>query len=86
MAQKAIGKVTHYFDHLGVAVVQLDSGTSLKKGDKVQFKGNSSDFTQEVESLQVDHKEVAATKAGDDFGLKVDQKVHEGDQVYVTEK
>ena len=86
MAQKAIGKVTHYYDQLGVAVIQLDSDTSLKKGDSVQFKGNSTDFTQTLSSLQLDHTDVDSVKAGDDFGLKVDQKVHEGDQVYVTEK
>ncbi len=82
MAQKALGKVTHYFDHLGVAVIKLDKGVGLKKGDKVQFKGNSTDFTQEVGSLQVDHKDVESAKAGDDFGLKVDKPVKENDQVY----
>ena len=86
MAQKAIGKVTHYFDHLGVAVVQLAKGASLKKGDKVQFKGSSTDFTQEVESLQVDHEDVEAAKAGDDFGLKVEKPVKENDQVYSAKK
>ena len=84
MADTALGKVTHYFDHLEVAVIKLGKGVGLKKGDKVQFKGNSTDFTQEVRSLQVDHKEVEAVKAGDDFGLKVDQKVREGDRVFIA--
>lgn len=82
MAKKALGKVTHYYDHLGVAVIKLDKGAALKKGDKIQFKGNSTDFTQEIGSLQVDHKDVEAVKAGQDFGLKVDKTVKEGDQVY----
>lgn len=82
MAKKVLGKVTHYFDHLGVAVVKLDKGASLKKGDKVQFKGNDTDFTQEVGSLQLDHKDVEAVKAGDDFGLKVDKPVKEGNVVW----
>ena len=81
MAQKTLGKVTHYYDHLGVAVIKLAKGVALKKGDRVQFKGNNTDFTQEVVSLQADHKEVDSVKAGEDFGLKVDQKVHEGNQV-----
>lgn len=85
MAQKAIGKVAHYYDHLGVAVVQLAKGASIKKGDSVQFKGNNTDFTQKVDSLQLDHKDVDSVKAGDDFGLKVDKKVHDGDQVYSSE-
>lgn len=86
MAQKALGKVTHYFDHLGVAVIQLGKSAGLKKGDKVQFKGNGTDFTQEVGSLQVDHKDVETVKASDDFGLKVDKLVREGDQVYLFRK
>ena len=85
MAQKAIGKVTHYYDQLSVAVVQLGEGTSLKKGDSVQFKGNNTDFTQVVGSLQLDHADVDSVKAGDDFGLRVEQKVHEGDQVFTAE-
>lgn len=84
MADKAIGKVTHYYDKLGVAVVTLAKGASLKKGDKVIFKGNSTDFTQAVNSLQLEHQEVEAVKAGDDFGMKVDQKVHDGDEIYAA--
>ena len=84
MAQKTLGKVTHYYDHLGVAVIKLAKGATLKKGDKVQFKGSNTDFTREVVSLQADHKDVDSVKAGEDFGLKVDQKVHEGNQVYTA--
>lgn len=84
MADKAIGKVTHYFDKVGVAVIQLEKGAALKKGDKIQIKGNDTDFTQSVSSLQLDHQDVDLVKAGDDFGLKVDQKVHEGNQVYAA--
>ncbi|MBI2008990.1 hypothetical protein HYS84_01090 [Candidatus Saccharibacteria bacterium] len=85
MAQKILGKVTHYFDHLGVAVINLGKGVSLKKGDQIKFKGNKTDFSQEVSSLQVDHADVGQVKAGDDFGLKVEQAVREGDQVYSSE-
>jgi translation initiation factor IF-2 len=81
MADKPLGKVTHFFDHLSVAVVKLEKGASLKKGDKVHFQGGERDFDQVIESLQVDHKDVEKVKAGDDFGIKVDQKVHEGDKV-----
>lgn len=81
MAGNILGKVTHYYDGLGVAVVKLNQGTSLKKGDQVQFKGSTTDFTQMVGSLQVNHDDVESVKAGDDFGIKVEQKVREGDQV-----
>lgn len=79
---KPIGKVTHFFDKINVAVITLNKGAKLKTGDSVQFKGNSTDFTQGIGSMQVDHKDVAEVKAGDDFGLKVDSPVREGDQVY----
>ena len=81
MADKVIGTVTHYYGNPGVAVVKLSKGGALKKGDKVQIKGHSVDFTQSVGSMQVDHADVEEVKAGDDFGMKVDQKVHEGDQL-----
>lgn len=82
MAQKTLGKVIHYYDHLGVAVIKLAKGAALKKDDKIQFKGNNTDFTQKVGSLQVDHKDVDSVKAGEDFGLKVDKPVHEGNTVH----
>lgn len=84
MASKVLGKVTHYYDGLGVAVVKLSKGASLKKGDKVQIKGSTTDVSQTVSSLQVDHKDVAAVKAGDDFGIKVEKKVREGDEVLIA--
>ena len=84
MANDALGKVTHYYDKLGVAVVRLNASAGLKKGDKVHFKGHSTDFTQEIDSLQVEHQDVAAVKAGDDFGMKVDNPVHENDQLYAA--
>ena len=84
MADKPIGKVTHYFDKIGVAVVKPGKGAGLKNGDSVQFKGGERDFTQAISSLQVGHKDVEEVKAGDDFGLKVDQAVKEGDEVFAA--
>ena len=84
MADKAIGVVTHYFGQPGVAVVKLNKGATLSKGDKITIKGHSVDFSQKVGSLQVDHNDVESAKGGDDFGMKVDQKVHEGDQLYAA--
>lgn len=82
MASDTLGKVTHYFDKLGVAVVKLNPGATVQKGDHVHFKGHATDFDQVVGSLEVEHQSVEQVKAGDDFGLKVEQKVREGDQVY----
>ena len=80
---KAVGKVVHYYDKLGVAIVDLKSG-GLKKGDEVKFKRGEEEFTQKVASLQVDHQEVEAVKKGDSFGLKVDQPTKVGTEVYLA--
>lgn len=77
---KPIGKVTHYFDQIGVAVVSITK--PIAKGDTLHFKGSKTDFTQDVASMQIDHKDVESVKPGEDFGLKVDQAVFEGDEVF----
>ncbi|MBI3984109.1 hypothetical protein HY346_02305 [Candidatus Microgenomates bacterium] len=82
MAKKPIGKVTHYYDQAAVAVIALEKGASLKIGDEVSFIGTDTDFSQTVGSLQVDHQAVDSVKAGMDFGMKVEQKVHEHTQVF----
>ena len=76
-----IGVVTHYFGHLSVAVVKLESGT-LRVGDNIHFRGHTTDFGQRVDSLQVNHASVPAVGPGDDFGLKVCEHVREHDVVY----
>ena len=76
-----IGIVTHYFGHLAVAVVQLE-GATLRVGDTIHFRGHTTDFTQRVESLQVDHAPVMEVGPQDDFGLKVIDHVREHDVVY----
>lgn len=78
-----IGKVVHYYDKLGVAIVDLES-RSLKVGDEVKFKRGDSEFSQKVESLQVEHQDVESVKAGDSFGLKVDQPTKPGTLVYLA--
>lgn len=80
---KAIGKVVHYYDKLGVAIVDLTKG-GLKVGMELKFKRGDEEFTQKVESLQVDHKEVESVKKGDSFGLKVDQPTKVGTRVYLA--
>ncbi len=80
-----IGVVTHYFSHLAVAVVKLESVT-LRVGDNIHFRGHTTDFGQRVESLQVNHAPVAAVGPHDDFGLGVREHVREHDVVYKEEK
>jgi putative protease len=76
-----IGVVTHYFSHLLVAVVKLDTGT-LRVGDNIHFRGHTTDFGQKVESLQVNHAPVMEVGRKDDFGMKVREHVREHDIVY----
>ncbi|RLC28558.1 hypothetical protein DRH13_06960 [Candidatus Woesebacteria bacterium] len=81
MADFKIGKVTHYYDKIGVAVVELDGG--LSKGDKIKFvRGGEDMFEQEVKSMQIEHDKIDSAKKGDIVGLKVDQEVKEDAEVY----
>ncbi|HNQ79660.1 MAG: hypothetical protein PHF93_03065 [Acidobacteriota bacterium] len=79
MPEEAIGKVTHYFDRIGVAVLQL-TGT-VRVGDTLHFQGHSTDFSQAITSLQIEHKNVSEGNPGQDVALKVDRKVHPHDHV-----
>lgn len=76
-----IGVVTHYFSHLAVAVVKLETAT-LRVGDMIHFRGHTTDFGQRVESLQVNHAPVTEVGPKDDFGMKVREHVREHDVVY----
>jgi len=76
-----IGVVTHYFSHLAVAVVKLESAR-LRVGDTIHIRGHTTDFKQRVDSLQVSHAAVQEVGPGDDFGLKVREHARENDIVY----
>lgn len=77
---KLIGKITHYFSKIGVAVIELSD--ILKVGDNIRIVGGAIDFTQAVDSIEIEHEKVKEAKAGDSVGLKVNQKVREGYKVY----
>ena len=78
---KRIGVVTHYFSHLSVAIVRLESGT-LRVGDVIHIRGHTTDFKQKVESLEVDHAPATEVGPKDDFGLKVIEHAREHDVVF----
>lgn len=80
-AGKRIGVVTHYFGHVSVAIVRLESGT-LRVGDMIHIQGHTTDFKQKVESLQVDHLPASEVGPKDDFGLKVVEHAREHDVVF----
>ncbi len=81
--EEALGSVTHYYGHLGVAVVQLNKGV-LKAGDSIHIKGHTTDFTQKVESLEFEHQHVDQASAGQSVGLKVSDHVREHDIIYLV--
>ena len=74
---KQIGTVTHYYDRIGVAIVDLTG--SLKVGDTIQISG-STEFTQSVDSLQREHLQLDQAEKGDTVGLKVNQPVKPKDK------
>lgn len=70
MAEEQIGRVTHYFGKIGVAAIEITEGT-LSVGDTIHIKGHTSDFTQAIDSMQIDGKSVEKAGVGDSVGLKV---------------
>ena len=78
-----IGKVVHFYDKLGVAIIDLGKG-GLKVGDEIKFQKGDSEFTQKIESLQIEHKEVDKVKKGDSFGIKVSQPTKPGTLVFTV--
>lgn len=81
MAKKLIGKVTHFFNQISVAVIELKS--EIKKGDEIliERKGGE-EFKMKIDSMQMEHKKVEKAGKGQSIGLKVSQVVREGDLVY----
>ncbi len=76
-----IGKVTHYYDKIGVAIVELDA--DLAVGDKIKFvRGGEDLFDQTVTSIQIEHEKKDTAGKGDVVGLKTDVVVKEGAEVY----
>ncbi len=80
MSGNRVGNVTHYYDHLNVAVLTLSE--SIHVGEMLHFLGHSTDFKQEITSLQIEHKSVEEAKPGADVAIKVIQRVHPNDGVF----
>ncbi len=80
MPNLKVGGVTHYYDKIGVAIVDL-TGT-LGIGDKVKFVNGEEEFAQDIASMQIEHQQVKQAKKGQTIGLKVDKPVKEKTQVY----
>lgn len=84
MPEKEIGAVKHYFTKIGVAVIKLTKG-GLKVGDTIHIKGATSDFTQKIDSMQIEHEKIKEAKKGQSVGLKIAEHAREKDTVLKTE-
>ncbi|UCC47810.1 MAG: translation elongation factor-like protein [Gemmatimonadota bacterium] len=80
MAEELVGTITHYFPKPEVGVVKLTA--DLKVGDVLHFRGHTTEFQQEITSMQVEHENIETAAAGDEVAIKVDQRVRAGDEVY----
>lgn len=81
---KKIGVVSHFYNKISVGIVALKA--KLKLGDQIHVKGNQTDFTQRVTSMQLEHQDVKEAKKGDEAGVKMEQPVREKDQVFLVEE
>lgn len=82
MEKQFIGKIAHYFDRAGVAVIELED--DLSQGDTILIEDHTTGetFDQPVDSMQMDKNPVEKAGAGDAIGLKVVQEVHAKDKVF----
>jgi translation elongation factor EF-Tu-like GTPase len=80
MAEKLVGKVSHWFGNIGVAGIELTHGLSV--GDQIHVLGHTTDFEQEVTSMQMLHQDISEAAAGDHVGVKVRFRARPGDRVY----
>jgi len=83
MAEKLIGTVSHWFGNIMVAGIDLTS--KLAVGDRVHILGHTTDFEQEIKSMQIMHQDVSEADRGDDVGVKLEARARVGDKVYKVE-
>jgi translation initiation factor IF-2 len=81
MAEQLIGKVTHYFGKAQVAGIKITAG-ELHVGDTIHVTGHTSDFTQTIDSMQIDRAAVEVAKVGDEIGIRVVDHAREHDEVF----
>ncbi len=81
MSEEQVGIIVKFFTKPSVAAIEVTGG-SIKKGDLLRFKGHTTDFTEEVASLEIDNQSVEEANKGDLVGIKVKERVRENDNVY----
>ena len=81
--ERVVGIVKHFYPKISVAVIEATD--EIKLGDRIAIRGKTTNIEQVVESMEIEHKKVEAVKPGDSFGMKVVDRVREGDKVYKLE-
>lgn len=80
VAEKLVGRVSHYYNRIGVAVIEVTD--TIKVGDTIHIKGGIRDFEQTIDSMEIEHQKVEVATKGQSIGLQVIEKVRETDLVY----
>ncbi len=80
-SEERIGRVANYFSKISVAAIQIEKN-SLSIGDRIRIKGVTTDFTQEIESMEIDRNPVNSASKGQSVGIKVKERVRPNDIVY----
>ena len=80
-SEERIGRIVNYFSKVGVAAIQIEAGT-LSVGDQIRVRGATTDFTQKIESMQIDRSPVNSASKGQAVGIKVKGRVRPNDIVY----
>jgi putative protease len=81
MEEEKVGKVQKFFSKPGVAAIEVTGGT-LRVGDRLHFKGHTTDFEDTIASMQIEREAIEEAKSGDLIGIKVKDRVRENDTVY----
>ena len=84
MPEDEVGVVVKYFAKPGVAAIKVTRG-SIKQGDLLRYKGHTTDFTEQVSTMEIDRQPVEEATVGDMVGLKVKDRVRENDKVLKIE-
>jgi translation initiation factor IF-2 len=80
MKEIEVGRVADYFAHIGVVAIEV-TAEGIKVGDTLRFKGHTTDFTQKITSMQIEHEQVEEAPVGSNVGIKVKERVRTHDQV-----
>lgn len=79
----SIGKITHWYDKIGVAVVKLDK--ALQVGDKIKIKHGGQEFEETIASMELNHQSVQSGKKGQEIAVKLSQKAGENSEIFMAE-